>query len=269
MADSEFDKLFTRNVPHVLERIFFSLDYVSITACRDVCMAWSELHSTKLYQQKREELLVELLGKRKAAVRTGVYLDKSVVYFPITNSGESSIAKVLVKNRTERSVRLRCSRLWDPFVHYMRGSFMVKPGDYIKIPVKYCPVSGGEHSTTLEFIEEGKDNVLLKATLKGMGSGVYLDKSVVSFPNTKSEESSSAKVEVKNRTERSVRLVCSRLRGPFTADSAAFLMNPGTYIKIPVRYHPVNGGEHITTLKLSEEGKDGVMLKATLKGRCV
>ena len=264
MADCEFDKLFTRNVPHVLERIFFSLDYVSLTACRDVCKAWSELHSSKSYQQKREELLVELLEKR-----SGVYLDKSVVYFPITNSGEISIAKVEVKNRTERSVRLRCSRLWDPFVHYMQGSFVVKPRSYIKIPVKYCPISGGEHSTTLEFIEEGKDSVLLKATLKGIGAGVYLDKSVVSFPNTKSEESSSAKVEVKNRTERSVRLVCSRLRGPFTADSAAFLMNPGTYIKIPVRYHPVNGGEHITTLKLIEEGKDGVMLKATLKGRCV
>ena len=67
MAVCEFDKLFTRNVPHILERIFFSLDYVSFTACRDVCEAWSELHSSEVYRRKREELLVVV--EKKAAAR--------------------------------------------------------------------------------------------------------------------------------------------------------------------------------------------------------
>ena len=44
---------------------------------------------------------------------------------------------------------------------------MVKPGNYIKVPVKYRPVTSGEHSATLELVEEGKDKVILKATLKG------------------------------------------------------------------------------------------------------
>ena len=44
---------------------------------------------------------------------------------------------------------------------------MVKPGSYIKVPVKYRPVSGGEHSAALELIDESKDRVILKATLKG------------------------------------------------------------------------------------------------------
>ena len=99
--------------------------------------------------------------------RTGVYLDKSEVFFPTTKSGSSSTAKVEVKNRTKCSVSLRCSRLGGPFAHGMEGTFVVKPGFYMKVPVKYRPVSGGEHSATLELIEEGKDKVILKATLKG------------------------------------------------------------------------------------------------------
>ena len=90
MAVCEFDKLFTRSVPHILERIFFSLDYVSFTACRDVCKAWSELHASEVYRQKREELLGELLGGKKAAARTGLYLDKSVVH-PMTPQASSAL----------------------------------------------------------------------------------------------------------------------------------------------------------------------------------
>ena len=40
---SAFDKLFTRNVPHILEMIFFSLDYESFKRCEKVCSAWREL----------------------------------------------------------------------------------------------------------------------------------------------------------------------------------------------------------------------------------
>ena len=52
----EFNRLFTKSVPHLLEGIFFSLDYDSFAACRDVCKAWKELHSSELYQRKAEEL---------------------------------------------------------------------------------------------------------------------------------------------------------------------------------------------------------------------
>ena len=59
MADCEFDRLFTRSVPHILERIFFSLDHDSFEACQKVCKAWNELHSSEPYLQKAEELLEE------------------------------------------------------------------------------------------------------------------------------------------------------------------------------------------------------------------
>ena len=47
-----FDKLFTRSVPHVLERIFFSLDYTSLKASSEVCKSWNELMVTKAYLKK-------------------------------------------------------------------------------------------------------------------------------------------------------------------------------------------------------------------------
>ena len=65
MANCEFDRLFTRSVPHILERIFFSLDHDSLKACQKVCKAWNELHSSEPYQQKAKELLEEKLHNEK------------------------------------------------------------------------------------------------------------------------------------------------------------------------------------------------------------
>ena len=52
----EFDKLFTRSVPHILEKIFFSLDYDSFMYCGKVCRAWEALHSSNSYQQEAKNL---------------------------------------------------------------------------------------------------------------------------------------------------------------------------------------------------------------------
>ena len=38
-----FGTLFTRNVPHILERIFLSLDYYSFNECLNVNKAWNGL----------------------------------------------------------------------------------------------------------------------------------------------------------------------------------------------------------------------------------
>ena len=53
----EFDRLFTKSIPHILEKIFFSLDFDSFVACRSVCRSWNGLHSSEMYQRKAEELL--------------------------------------------------------------------------------------------------------------------------------------------------------------------------------------------------------------------
>ena len=52
MDSSAFDKLFSRNVPHILEKIFFSLDYESYKNCLEVSDTWEELLMSEKYQKK-------------------------------------------------------------------------------------------------------------------------------------------------------------------------------------------------------------------------
>ena len=46
-----FDKFFTRNVPHILEKIFFLLDYGSFETSSMVNIAWNELLTSKRFQK--------------------------------------------------------------------------------------------------------------------------------------------------------------------------------------------------------------------------
>ena len=58
-----FDTLFTSvNMPHILEKIFFSLDYDSLKACRQVNGAWRQLLSSDKYQRMYQEMSMK---KRK------------------------------------------------------------------------------------------------------------------------------------------------------------------------------------------------------------
>ena len=54
-----FDIIFRKNVPHILENIFFSLDYQSFKKCMDVNRTWRELLSTPSYQKELEKMLIE------------------------------------------------------------------------------------------------------------------------------------------------------------------------------------------------------------------
>ena len=51
-----FEKLFSKNVPHVLEKIFLYLDYESFKACPKVNKAWNELLTSESFQKKAESV---------------------------------------------------------------------------------------------------------------------------------------------------------------------------------------------------------------------
>ena len=51
MGECGFDKLFTKSVPHILEKIFFSLDYPSFKTCIEVNTAWQELLSSESFKR--------------------------------------------------------------------------------------------------------------------------------------------------------------------------------------------------------------------------
>ena len=46
------DILFTRNVPHIIEMIFLSLDYKSLKVCFEVSNTWNELLTSESFQRK-------------------------------------------------------------------------------------------------------------------------------------------------------------------------------------------------------------------------
>ena len=58
-ASCGFEILFSRNVPHILEKIYFSLDYKSFLACFKVNRAWIELLLSEFVQKKFRKLLIE------------------------------------------------------------------------------------------------------------------------------------------------------------------------------------------------------------------
>ena len=72
----EFDRLSKKNIPHVLETIFFSLDFDSYISCRAVCKSWNQLHSSDLYQARAKEKLIE---KKKSQRRLCLYSWKGKV----------------------------------------------------------------------------------------------------------------------------------------------------------------------------------------------
>ena len=47
-----FGTLFAKNVPHILEKIFLSLDYESYKACMEVSHVWNDLLTSESYRQR-------------------------------------------------------------------------------------------------------------------------------------------------------------------------------------------------------------------------
>ena len=51
-----FDLLLSKSVPHVLEKIFFSLDYESFKNCQEVCNGWKKSLTSERFQRKASQV---------------------------------------------------------------------------------------------------------------------------------------------------------------------------------------------------------------------
>ena len=59
MVVCEFDKLFTKCVPHILEKIFFSVDYKSFKNCARVCRSWNDLLTSESLRRISKSVFFE------------------------------------------------------------------------------------------------------------------------------------------------------------------------------------------------------------------
>ena len=50
--DCAFNKLFIKKVPHILQKIFFSLDYKSFKRCEKVCVSWQAMLASESFGTK-------------------------------------------------------------------------------------------------------------------------------------------------------------------------------------------------------------------------
>ena len=58
-SGASFDTLFAKNVPHVLEMIFFSLDFKSFKTCMKVDTTWRDLLGTPRYEKELDRMRIE------------------------------------------------------------------------------------------------------------------------------------------------------------------------------------------------------------------
>ena len=55
-GSSGFDTLFSKNMPHILEKIFLSLDYESLKTCYHISNQWKEFITSDYFQGKAKKL---------------------------------------------------------------------------------------------------------------------------------------------------------------------------------------------------------------------
>ena len=79
-----FEALFSKNVPHLLEKIFFSLDYESYKRCLEVSNVWHDLLTSDSFQKKG-----------KYVFHTEIVKDGVNLYYAAGDGDEAKALKVL------------------------------------------------------------------------------------------------------------------------------------------------------------------------------
>ena len=65
-----FALLATKNVPCVLEKIFFNLDFKSYKTCLEVSRAWNELLKSESYRKKGKSVFAKEILKDQILLRS-------------------------------------------------------------------------------------------------------------------------------------------------------------------------------------------------------
>ena len=65
MEQCAFDVLFTKSVPHILEKIFLSLDYDSFKKCINVSKVWNELLTSETFKRNAKYVFQEEIGNEQ------------------------------------------------------------------------------------------------------------------------------------------------------------------------------------------------------------
>ena len=84
MESCAFDTLFTKSVPHILEKIFLSLDYETFKKCREVSNTWNKLLTSDSFQRKA-----------KSIFQWEIEIEQDKLDFAVEESNSEEIIKLL------------------------------------------------------------------------------------------------------------------------------------------------------------------------------
>ena len=85
-TDCEFDKLFTKEIPHIHEKIFLSLDLKSFINCLEVSTSWHSLLASGYFSRKLQSVFSEDIGKEVwQAAKNGnvIVIQRVLSYFSV------------------------------------------------------------------------------------------------------------------------------------------------------------------------------------------
>ena len=82
-----FNTLFSKNVPHILENIFFSVDYASYKICLEVNSEWKELLTSERYITKGKTVFKEEIMKDEEKLSKAARADNTDEAIRILSSG--------------------------------------------------------------------------------------------------------------------------------------------------------------------------------------
>ena len=81
-----FDTLFSKNVPHILEKIFLFLDYKSFKTCREVNSEWSEFLASE-----------RLITQAKCVFKAGILEDERTLHAAVEHD-ITDLIKILISD---------------------------------------------------------------------------------------------------------------------------------------------------------------------------
>ena len=97
MGSCAFEKLFAKSVPHVLEKIFLSLDYESLKNCLEVNIIWRELLTSETYQRKI-----------KAKFQIEMTLDQQELWYAASANNVEKVNRLLSCGMLDINLNFEC-----------------------------------------------------------------------------------------------------------------------------------------------------------------
>ena len=95
------DKLFSRNVPHILEKIFFSLDYESYKKCYEVSHTWNEILTSEQYLRIGKSVFQEEISE-----------DETKLSIAIEKGDAAKVKRILSTRMLD--INKKCQSGWAP-----------------------------------------------------------------------------------------------------------------------------------------------------------